>query len=154
MSTPTRIARYGAVHAMLTWVITPLRGQSVGLQWTVKTCTSFDYDLGTKYASIGGTQIAPVAMTLAGSEPKWSAELAFMEMQDVRTFIGPGWAGIPCKMDLTWQVPGNSAFTDEIFDACLGDGGTTSKKDDQVMVKITGACSQIWPKGIDPFNES
>lgn len=151
MSENVRIARYGGVHANLTAVITALGGQAQGLQWTLRTVTSIDHDLAPKYASVGGPQIAPVTVTLAGSEPKWSGELNMVEAKEIQTWLGPGWAGIKINLDITWQIQGNSAFTDNIFDTFLGPCSVSSKKDDVVMAKIGANAGGIWPNGIDPF---
>ena len=65
--------------------------------------------------------------------------------------MGKGWAAIPMNLTLTWQVPGNPAFTDLIWGAHLGDDGTSSKKDGIVMSKIGSNITSLWPNGIDPF---
>lgn len=151
MGTAVRIARYGVVHAHLTIVGTPKLGRRRGQQWTFRTIESVDVTLSLKYASVGGTQITPVAIALAGSEPKWNAELSFGEVREVRRFMGTGWAAIPMDLVLTWQVPGRPAFTDYIFGAYLGDDGTASKKDGIVMSKIGSNITALHPDGIDPF---
>lgn len=150
-ATNYRIARYGVVHAHLTAVITPKLGLAEGLQWTLKTCESVDVTLSLKYASVGGTQISPVAVALAGSEPKWNAEIAFGEVEDIRAWMGPGWATIAVDINFTWQVPGRRAFTDFVYDAFVGDDGTSSKKDGIVMSKIGSNITAFHPRGIDPF---
>lgn len=155
MSQAVRIARYGLVHANMTFNLTPLGGSSEGVPYQVKSCISFDYGLNTKYAAIGGTQYRPVTVSLAGSEPKWSAEISKVELKEIRRFIGAGWAAIPLKFEITWQQVGtaNQAFTDEFFDCYLGDDGTTSKYGaDNVMGKTGSMCSSIIEDGVDPFD--
>lgn len=149
----TRNARYGIVHAHLTAVLSPTLGRRTGQQYTFRTLESIDVTLGLKYASVGGTQITPVAIALAGSEPKWSGECSFGEVRAIRRWIGSGWAHVPCDITLTWQVPGRPAFTDLIFGAHLGDDGTASKKDGIVMSKIGSSIVALWPDGIDPFGD-
>ncbi len=147
--------RYGLVHANMTWNITPLAGLKEGVPYTVKTCTSFDYGINPKYGSIGGTQYRPVTVSLTGSEPKYSAEISKVELKEIHAYIGPGWAGIPCNFEVTWQVLGttNSAFTDN-FEICyVGDDGTASKYgSDNVMTKIGSPCANIVEDGIDAFD--
>lgn len=146
-----RLARYGVVHANLVAVATPKMGRRKGQQHTFKTMESVDVSLGIKYATIGGTQITPVAVALAGSDPKWSAEISFEEVREIRKWIGRGWAKVGFDISLTWQVPGRAAFTDLIFDAYLGDEGMSSKKDSAVTTKIGSQITALWPDGIDPF---
>lgn len=151
MGDQLRIARYGAVHANLTATITALGGQSEGLQWTFKTLSAMDHDLAPKYAAVGGTQIGPVTVTLAGSEPKWTGECNMIEAKEIQAWLGPGWAGIKINIDITWQVPGNPAFTDNILDTFIGPCSVSSKKDDVVMAKLGANAGAIWPNGVDPF---
>ncbi len=151
MSQSKRIARYGGVHANLTCVLTPLRGRARGRQWTLRTVTSLNHDLAPKYAGVGGPQIAPVNVVLAGSQPKWDGEINMIEAKEIQAWMGAGWAGIPMNIDITWQVPGNPSFTDVILNAYLGACSISSKKDDMVMAKIGSDCAAIWPNGIDPF---
>ena len=151
MSAAVQIARYGGVFANLTAVITALQGPSTGLQWTMRTLSSLDHDLAPKYASVGGTQIGPVAVTLAGSEPKWSGEMNMVEAKEIQAWLGAGWGGIRLNIDVTWQIPGNAAFTDNIRNTFLGPCSVSAKKDDVVMAKIGANCTSILPNGIDPF---
>lgn len=146
-----RIARYGIVHAHLTCVFTPKLGVKAKQQWTAKTLESCDVTLALKYAKVGGTQITPVAIALAGSEPKWSGEMAFGEVREIRRWMGKGWAAIPLDIVLTWQVPGRPAFTDYVYGAYLGDEGMSSKKDGIVMAKVGSDITALHPDGIDPF---
>jgi hypothetical protein len=150
-ATNYRIARYGVVHAHLTATITPSLGVSEGLQWTVKTLESVDITLSLKYSAVGGTQISPVAIALSGSEPKWNGEMSFGEVQDIRRWMGPGWASIPVDITFTWQLPGQSPYTDYVYGAYLGDDGTSSKKDGVVMTKVGSNMTAFHPLGIDPF---
>jgi hypothetical protein len=157
MSQATRISRYGIVHAHMTWNITPLGGNNEGVPYTVRSCESFDYGLGTKYAAIGGNQFRPVTVSLVGSDPKWSAELSMAEVREIRAFIGTGWASIPLKFEITWQQIGtsNPAFTDEFFDCFFGDDGATSKYGaDIVKSKVGSMCSDIREDGRDAFDPS
>lgn len=146
-----RMARYGVVHANVTVVATPKVGRRKGQQWTFKTLEGIDVSLGIKYATVGGTQITPVAVVLAGSDPKWSGDISLGEVREVRRWIGVGWAHVGLDLTLTWQVTGRPAFTDLIFDAYLGDEGVSSKKDSNVMAKIGSQITALWPDGIDPF---
>lgn len=146
-----RIPRYGGVHANLTVVLTPLMGRRKGVGHTLRTITSLNHDLAPKYSTIGGTQIAPVNVVLAGSQPKWDGEINMIEATEIQVWMGPGWAAVPLNIDITWQVPGNPAFTDNIFTAFLGPCSISSKKDDVVMAKLGSDCAAIWPRGIDPF---
>lgn len=146
-----RIARYGIVHANLTCTASPTLGRRKGQQVVFKTLESIDVTLSLKYASVGGTQITPVAIALAGSEPKWSGEMSFGEVREIRRWLGAGWAFVPMDITLTWQVPGRPAFTDLIFDAHLGDDGVNSKKDGIVMAKIGSSITALHPDGINPF---
>lgn len=155
MSPPVRIARYAMVHAHMTWNITPGGGNNLGIPWTVRTCTSFDYGLGTKYGSVGGNQFRPTAAGLTGSEPKWSAELSMGEIRDIRRHIGQGWAAIPLQFEVTWQQIGTntSSFTDEYFDCFFGDDGTNSKYGSDIVMGKTGSlCTNIILDGLDAFD--
>lgn len=153
MGISKRIGQYGIVHAHLTIVATPLLGMRKGQQWPFRTLESVDVTLSLKYASVGGTQITPVAIALAGSEPKWSGECSFGEVREIRRWLGKGWAAMPMNLTLTWQVPGRPAFTDKIFGAYLGDEGMSSKKDGIVMSKVGSNIVALWPDGIDPFGD-
>ncbi len=151
MGDNVQLPLYGVVHAQMTPVITALAGQSQDLSYTIRTIASLNHDLAPKYASVGGTQIVPVTTVLAGSEPKWDGEMNMMEFRVIIAWLGAGWAQIKIRLDITWQVPGNPAFTDNIFDTYIGSGAITSKKDDVVNCKIGANCSAIWPSGVDPF---
>ncbi len=151
MGKNVQLAQYGGVFANLTCVCTCLHGPSEGLSFTMRTVSSLNHDLAPKYASVGGTQIAPVATVLAGSQPKWDGEMNMVEFRRLMKFLGPGWAGISIRIDITWQIPRNPAFTDVLRDTYIGSGAVTAKKDDVVMCKIGADCSAIWMNGIDPF---
>lgn len=151
MSNPVRIARYGGVHANLTAVITALEGKAEGTSRTLRTVTSLNHDLAPKYAGVGGAQIAPVTVVLAGAQPKWDGEINMIEATELQLWLGPGWAGCRLNIDITWQVPGNPAFTDHIYTAYLGGCSISSKSDSVVMAKIGSDCAAIWPRGQNPF---
>ena len=146
-----RINRMGGTHPNSTTVLTALIGQSKGLQFTAKTFTSVGYDLGVKYGSIGGSQIGPVNTVIIDAAPKWDAEGNMIEVIAIQNWIGPGWAGVPLNITITWQVPGNAAFTDRIWGAHLGGCALQTKKGDVVNIKMGSECTSIHPRGIDPF---
>ena len=151
MSNPVRIARYGGVHADLTVTITPLLGPYAHVPITLRTVTTMNHDLAPKYAAVGGTQIAPVNLVLAGSAPKWDGEMNMIEATEVQRKMGPGWAGIPINVQAHWRVSGNPQFSDFIYGTYLGPCSIASKKDDIVKAKIGAECTAIHPRGIDPF---
>lgn len=151
MGQSVRIPRYGGVFANLTMVITPTMGPNADNSLTLRTVSGLNHDVAPKFASVGGTQIGPVATVVAGSTPKWDGEMNFIEFGEVCAFLGPGWALCQIKIDVTWQVTGNPAFTDEIFGTFIGSGAQSAKKDDVVSCKIGAECTAIWPRGIDPF---
>ena len=74
-----------------------------------------------------------------------------VEAKEIQAWLGAGWGGIRLNIDVTWQIPGNAAFTDNIRNTFIGPCSVSAKKDDVVMAKIGANCTSILPNGIDPF---
>ncbi len=154
MGQNVNIVKVGGVHADATITLTVREGQGCnneGIPFTFQQMSSIDYSNSPKDVAIKGTQIAVVTRAVADSDPKWSGEISLLEWQGLVAFLGDGFQRFACDMTVTWQVPQSPAYNDEIVNCFVGDGATTSKSGDAVMVKLGSGCNKVKPNGVEPF---
>ncbi len=154
MAPPLTLTKVGAVHAHATIALTVRANQNCaneGIPFTFQQMPSIDYSNGPKDIAIDGNQIAKVTRAIADSDPKWSAEMSFIEYQSLVAFMGAGHLTMLCDIKVTWQVPGYTAFNDDIEGCFIGDG-LSSKVGDGTKCKVGSGATMVKPNGIDPFN--